>query len=59
MSYLIEPFTIFQGKKKDKHWMQIAEEEALFYKMIQEQIQQQQVQQAVAAAGAGGTPVYE
>lgn len=59
MSHLIEPYTIFQGKKKDKHWMQIAEEEALFYRMIQEAAQQQQTQQAVADAGAGGSPVYE
>lgn len=61
MSYLIEPFTIFQGKKKDKHWMQIAEEEALFYKMIHEASQQQAQQQATAlanVAGVGGTPEY-
>lgn len=58
MSYLIEPFTIFQGKKKDKHWMQIAEEEALFYKMIQEAYQQQQAQQTTPTAGAGGVPEY-
>jgi PKD repeat protein len=59
MSYLIEPFTIFQGKKKDKHWMQIAEEEALFYKMMQESVQQQQQLTALAnVAGVGGTPEY-
>jgi PKD repeat protein len=51
------PYTIFQGKKKDKHWMQIAEEEALFYRMIQEQIQQQ-AQATTPVAGAGGVPVY-
>jgi hypothetical protein len=34
--YLIEPYTIFQGKKKDKHWMEIADEEALYFKMIQD-----------------------
>lgn len=55
--YLIEPYSIFQGKKKDKHWMQIAEEEALFYKMINEQFIQQS-QQATPIAGAGGVPVY-
>lgn len=58
MSYLIEPFTIFQGKKKDKHWMQIAEEEALFYKMIQEDIQQQQATSLANVSGIGGTPEY-
>jgi PKD repeat protein len=56
--YLIEPYTIFQGKKKDKHWMQIAEEEALFYKMIHEAIQQQQVTALTNVAGVGGTPEY-
>jgi hypothetical protein len=55
--YLIEPYTIFQGKKKDKHWMEIADEEALYFKMIQEQklqqdLQQQQQQNAVI----GGNP---
>lgn len=55
--YLIEPYSVFQGKKKDKHWMQIAEEEALFYKMINEQFIQQ-AQQATPIAGAGGVPVY-
>lgn len=54
--YLIEPYTIFQGKKKDKHWMQIAEEEAQFYRMINEQFIQQS-QQTTPIAGAGGVPV--
>lgn len=58
MSYLIEPYTIFQGKKKDKHWMQIAEEEALFYKMMQESIQQQQATALANVSGVGGTPEY-
>jgi Leucine-rich repeat (LRR) protein len=34
--YLIEPYTIFQGKKKNKHWMEIADEEALFIRMMQQ-----------------------
>jgi PKD repeat protein len=55
--YLIEPYTFFQGKKKEKHWMQIAEEEALFHKMLQEQFIQQ-TQQATPIAGAGGVPPY-
>lgn len=56
--YLIEPYIYFQGKKKEKHWMQIAEEEALFYKMLMEQTQQQQAQQTTPVAGAGGVPEY-
>lgn len=53
MYYLIEPYTMYQGKKKAKHWMQIAEEEALFYKQLIEnqQIQQQAESNAPAAAG--------
>jgi hypothetical protein len=35
--YLIEPYNAYQKPPKKKHWMEIAEEEELFNRMIQEQ----------------------
>jgi len=58
--YLIEPYVYGNGTKRKKHWMEIADEEALYFKMVQEAIQQQNVQNAIAAGqtGASGVPEY-
>lgn len=59
MYYLIEPYSHFQGKKTEKHWMQIAEEEMMFHKYLMEQqrIHQQQQQQILEATpNAAGQP---
>jgi PKD repeat protein len=68
--YLIEPYNAYtHGKKRKKHWTELMEEEALYHKMIQDQLrlqetkeqtaQQQTTAQAAAAAGAGGVAPYE
>ena len=51
---------IYYGRwKKERHWADVAEEEAIQRRMIQEAIEQQQAQQnAVGQAGAGGSPEY-
>ncbi len=54
--YLIEPYTIFQGKKKEKHWMQIAEEESLYFRMIHEQQLAQQQAESTTPPVPGGWP---
>lgn len=57
--HLIEPYVYGNGAKRKKHWMEIADEEALYFKMIQEAIQQQNAANAVVGpAGAGGVPEY-
>lgn len=66
--YLIEPYNAYaKGKKHQKHWTEIAEEEALYQRMVQDAIlretrEQQAAQQvqnvANAPAGAGGVPPY-
>lgn len=56
MYHIIEPYIVFQGKKKAKHWMQIAEEEQQYFRMIQEQqLIQQSLQSSTAAPG--GWPI--
>ena len=68
--YLIEPYNAYtHGKKRKKHWTELMEEEALYHKMIQDQLrlqetkeqtsQQQTTAMAAAAAGAGGVAPYE
>lgn len=69
--YLIEPYNAYQKPAKKKHWHEIAEEEALFVKMMEAKAAQQTqadsvndgspslstaATPAVGAAGAGGTP---
>lgn len=58
--FLIEPYSCWnKGKSKKKHPSEIAEEEALFYRMLQEAQQAQQNQNtANAAVGAGGVPPF-
>jgi hypothetical protein len=60
--FLIEPYHPFGKGIKKKHWMEIAEEEALFFKNVHESLTvNQQVQSSTAASvgvGAGGTPSY-
>jgi len=34
--YLIEPYNAYQKPEKKKHWMELAEEEALYHRMAQE-----------------------
>jgi len=65
MIHLIEPYNAYQKPAKKRHWMEIAEDEALFHKMMTEanaQVSSQQVQDsstATVAAGAGGVPPLE
>jgi len=48
MIYLIEPYNAYQQPARKKHWTEIAEEEALYMRMIQEaQAKQQQQQTSV------------
>ncbi len=61
--FLIEPYQAYQNPPKKKHWMEIAEEEALFHRMMTEanKVQpssQQTVATSPADSGAGGTPPY-
>jgi hypothetical protein len=42
--YLIEPYNPYCKTPRKKHPMEIAEEEALYYKMMQESLKQQQTQ---------------
>lgn len=68
--HLIEPYNAYtnaQGKKRKKHISELMEEEALYHKMVQDQLlREQQIQQAaqqvqdqaMAPAGAGGVPPY-
>ena len=60
---LIEPYNAYQKPAKKRHWMEIAEDEALFYRMMTEanaQVSSQQTQDSsTAAAGAGGVPPLE
>jgi len=61
--YLIEPYNSWNKGQKKKHWMEIAEEESLMRRVIQEQqaVSAQQVQNAATAApaaGAGGVPPF-
>ena len=72
--YQFEPYNAYQRKPRKKHWMEIAEEEALFHRMVQEQLMreaktaQMTVQDSVQngesattagqAGGAGGVPPY-
>lgn len=37
MPYLLEPYNAYQKPPRKKHWMEIAEEEALFHKIVTEQ----------------------
>ena len=46
---------MYQGKKVNKHWTQIAEEEALFHKMINE-AREAQAQAEANSAAPGGWP---
>ena len=43
--YLIEPYNAYCKKEKKKSLAEIIEEEALFYRMIEEAIKQQRTQQ--------------
>jgi PKD repeat protein len=63
--YLIEPYNAYAPKGRKKHPMEIAEEEFIYYKMVENeklklqeaQLAAQQIQnQSIAAAGAGGSP---
>lgn len=44
MYYLIEPYNAYQKPPKKKHWAEIAEEEELFFKIMEAQRQQQESQ---------------
>ena len=47
MAYLIEPYNAYQKPPRKKHWMEIAEEEALYHKMAQDQIIREQTEQTI------------
>lgn len=66
--FLFEPYNAYQKPPRKKHWMEIAEEEALMARIIAEQQAQQtqppsqQTQMTAVAAGAaggGGVPTYD
>ena len=46
MPYLIEPYNAYQKPPKKKHWMEIAEEEALMARIIAEQLALQEAKSA-------------
>ena len=61
--YLIEPYNAYQKPPKKKHWMEQAEEEALYYRLMmevekQKTAQQIQITNAIIDSGAGGVPPY-
>ena len=59
--YIIEPYSPWNKGQKKKHWTEIAEEESLMYRVLEQQAAAQQVQNALEptpAAGAGGVPPY-
>jgi PKD repeat protein len=74
MPYMFEPYNAYQQPPRKKHWMEIAEEEALYHRMVQEALvkeaktQQMTVADSVQdgttatapsqAAGAGGVPPH-
>lgn len=66
--FLFEPYNAYQKPPRKKHWMEVAEEEALMARIIAEQQAQQtqppqqQTQMTAVAAGAaggGGVPNWE
>jgi hypothetical protein len=60
MDMNINDFSYFGGAKKEKHWADVAEEEAMMHKVLQEQANQQQnLSVNATAAGAGGVPEYK
>lgn len=56
--YQFEPHNPFGGKPREKHWTEIAEEEALYARMLAESqaAQLTQTTAVAAGAGAGGSP---
>ena len=43
MNYLIEPYNAYQKPPKKKHWMEIAEEEALYHQIAIDQLAREQM----------------
>lgn len=59
--YLIEPYNAYQKSARKKHWTEIAEEESLYYKMIQESLNQddEQIQNSSAVGIENSTSTSE
>jgi hypothetical protein len=47
MYFLIEPYNAYTSKPRKRHPLEIAEEEALFYRIVQEQQRQEQLRESL------------